>query len=194
MRLSALLVTAIFAATPALAQPQESSASAAVASPAQDSQPGQQQSDKPPDLPVSLDKIREALAQPAPTTFKSLDERPVFRVEVRERQKLDDLMKSLNFNAGPAIPGGIYGYEQQRNLFPAVNNPLAQPYAAFTPGEMIQVSLTTLIERYLAGRVVNSLKGMARASAEQAAREEVRKALDEFWAAQGKTPPTPPKP
>ena len=28
-------------------------------------------------------------------------------------------------------PGGVYAYEQQRVMFPAVDNPLAQPYAAF---------------------------------------------------------------
>src|SRR5471032_1613699 len=106
MRLVVLLVTAILSAAPAAAQGPPSS-------PPQDTQSL--------NLPVSLDKIRAGLAQPFTPSLKGMDERPMFRVEVVERQKIDDLLKSLNFKSGPPIPGGLYGYEQQQRLFPATN-------------------------------------------------------------------------
>ena len=108
----------------------------------------------------------------------------MFRVEIVERQKLDELVKSLNFNSGPAIPGGLYGYEQQQRLFPAVSNPGMQPYAAFTPGEMAQISLTSIVENYLAKKVVSGIAGSIHSSAEQAAREDVRRAIEDYCAAQ----------
>ena len=113
------------------------------------------EADRPSDLPVSLDKIRGALAQLPAEPLKGLDERPMFRVTIRERQRIDDLLKTLKFDSGLAVPGGLYAYEQQQNLVPKVQNPLAQPYGAFNQGELLQVSLTTLIAKYLAGRVAS---------------------------------------
>src|SRR5438270_13114138 len=119
MRLTGLLLTAILAATPAAAQQAQSSSGVPATSAQQDASPL--------NLPVSHDKIRDALSQPVPPALlKNLDETPTFRIEIRERQKIDDLLKSLKFDSGPAVPGGLYGYEQQRQLFPAVDNPLAQ--------------------------------------------------------------------
>ena len=133
---------------------------------------------------MSLDKIRAGLAQPFVPSLKGMDERPMFRVEIEERQKIEELLKTLNFKSGPAIPGGLYGYEQQQRLFPAVNYPLMQPYAAFTPGEMAQVTLTSIVENYLAKKVVSGIAGAVRSSAEQAAREDVRRAIEDYCAAQ----------
>lgn len=181
MRLAALLVTAILSAAPAAAQPPQSYAPGTSASPAQDAQATDA---KPLNLPVSLDKIRDALAQPFTPSLKGMDERPMFRVEIQERQKIDELLQTLTFKSGPPVPGGIYGYEQQRIAFPAVNNPLMQPYAAFTPGEMMQVTLTSIVEQYLAKKVISGIASAVRSSAEQAAREDVRHAIEDYCAAQ----------
>jgi hypothetical protein len=181
MRLAALLVTAILGAAPAAAQPPQSYAPGTPASPAQDAQATNA---KPLNLPVSLDKIRDALAQPFTPSLKGMDERPMFRVEIQERQKIDELLQTLTFKSGPPVPGGIYGYEQQRIAFPAVNNPLMQPYAAFTPGEMMQVTLTSIVEQYLAKKVISGIASAVRSSAEQAAREDVRHAIEDYCAAQ----------
>src|SRR5437867_707305 len=85
MRLSALLVTAIGLATPALAQQTQASPPAQTASPRQDAQAADANKHAA-DLPVSLDRIREALQQPAaePLKIRALDEKPQFRVEVNE--------------------------------------------------------------------------------------------------------------
>src|SRR5262249_56927786 len=71
------------------------------------------------DLPVSLPRIREALQQPVAEKLKirALEEKPQFRVEVNERLKIEELLKSLKVDS-PPVPGGLYGYERQRQLFP----------------------------------------------------------------------------
>jgi hypothetical protein len=137
-------------------------------------------------LPVSVNRIRQALAQPAEPLrgLKGLDETPTFRVEVRERMKIEELLQSLNFKSGPPVPGGLYGYEQQRQLFPSVDNPLVQPYAAFNQGELLTILVENLVGRYLAGRAMSAISAADRARAEAAAREEVSHAIAEYCAAQ----------
>lgn len=173
---------------PALAQQTQPSKPAGPASPAKDVQrPDEHESN----LPVSLDKIREALQQPAVeplTALRGLDERPLFRVEIRERQRIEELLQTLKFNSGPAVPGGLYGYEQQRIMFPTVDNPLAQPWSAFNQPELARVAslsvIETLIARYLARRMVNAISSAEHASAERAARDEVNRAIADYCAAQ----------
>ena len=188
MRLAALLVTAILIAAPVAAQQAPPSTPANAASPAKDAGTSDDQTSK---LPVSLDKIRQALQQSPVEPLRGLDERPMFRVEINERQKLDDLVKSLKFNSGPAVPasmGGVYGMEQQRLMFNPVDNPLAQPWSAFTQPELARVTaysiIETLISKYLAKRMLSAVTAAERASAEQAAREEVARAIAEYCAAQ----------
>src|SRR5215471_10171122 len=65
-------------------------------------------------LPVSHDRIRAGLAQPAPAEpLKGLnDPPPTFKVEIQEQQKFDDFLSKLKFDkGGPPIPGGIDAYE-----------------------------------------------------------------------------------
>ncbi len=170
MRLIALLFTAVLAAAPAAAQQAEPS-------PPKDAAPL--------DLPVSLDKIKEALEQP-PTSLslRTIDERPTFRVQIRERQKLDELLASLDFKSGPVPAGGIYMQEQQRVMFPSVDNPLVQPLAAFNQGELLTILVENLVGRYFAGRAINSITAAERARAEAAAREEVHTAIEQYCGAQ----------
>lgn len=186
MRLFTLLVTAIFFGTPALAQQvqqvQPSSCAAGLSAPKDTCDLN---------LPVSLDKIREALADAPAEPLKGLDVKPHFRVEIQERQKFEALLETLKFNGGPAIPGGLYLYEQQQRLFPKVDNPLLQPYAAFNQGELLQVMITTLVEKYLAARLAGIVTNAERAIAEEEARKEVARALEEFWAAQARPQPQP---
>jgi hypothetical protein len=185
MRLAALLVTAICTAAPALAQQTQPSTAANAASPPKDAGAAGGQTST---LPVSLDKIRQALEQPPVEPLRGLDERPLFRVEIRERQRIDDLLQSLKFDSGPAVPGGLYGYEQQRIMFPSVDNPLAQPWSAFTQPELARVAtlsfIETLISKYLARRIFSAVTAAERASAEQSAREEVARAITEYCDAQ----------
>lgn len=181
MRLWALLFTAL-AMTPASAaaalqdkgQPSSSTAKS----------PSAQEDAKPLELPVSLDRIKDALAQPPVPPLLRLDQQPHFKVEVQEHRKLEELIATLDFKSGPTPPGGIYGYEQQRLAFPSVDRPLMQPYAAFSTGELLTIALENLIAKYLGGRAINAITTAERERAERAAREEVAHAMAEFCAAQ----------
>ena len=193
MRLTALLVTATLAADPALAAPAPRPSGQTAASSAPDSQsPAAQTTSDPKEpqqslnLPVSVNRIRQALAQPAEPLIglRGLDETPTFRVEIRERMKIEELLQSLNYKSGPAVPGGLYGYEQQRQLFNPVDYPYMQPYSAFSQGELITIVVENLVEKYLAGRAMHAISSAERARAEAAAKEEVSHAIADYCAAQ----------
>jgi hypothetical protein len=187
MRLMALVFAVILPAAPASAQQPASSPAAPAASSHQDDQAS---------LPVSLDKIKGALAQSPVEPLHGLDDKPHFTVEIREKQKIkiEDLIRSMDFKSGPPVPGGLYGYEQNRLAVPPVDNPLRQPYAAFSQPELLTIAIENLAGKYLGGRALNAVSGAERSHAEQAARDEVQKALAEYFAAQKSTaPPTTPK-
>jgi hypothetical protein len=137
-----------------------------------------------PNLPVSLDRIREALQNAPAEPLKGLDERPHFRVEIRERQRIEDLLSTMKFDSGPPIPGGLYAYEHQRLAFPPTSRPGSQPYAAYTQGELVQVLATSFLQRYYAGKVVGAISSAQRTRDEEAAREEARRAIQQYCAAQ----------
>ena len=182
MRLRALVLAAIFATL---------GMSGAAAAQQPDSGTAPAKDDKAYTLPVSLDKIRGALSQPAPTEpLKGLnDPPPTFRVEITEQQKFDDLLSKLKFDkGGPPVPGGIDAYEQYQRAFPRVDNPLAQPYAAFSTGELLTLSIEALVEKYVAQKMKNVVGNALRAQAEREAREEVARSVAQFWASQASAP------
>jgi hypothetical protein len=189
MRLIALLFTAILTTSTAWAQVPQTSSTSASSSEQQD-KAGSGTKDKDletngPSLPVSIEKIREALEQPIPSlSLRTLDERPTFRIQIRERMKIEELLASLNFKTSPAPGGGLYGYEQQRQMFPAVDNPLRQPYAAFNQPELLTILVENLVGKYLAGKAGSAISNAERAHAEANAREEVRAAVEQYCNAQ----------
>jgi hypothetical protein len=142
-------------------------------------------------LPVSLDKIREGLAQPAPAEpLKGLnDPPPTFRVQITEQQKFDLLVSKLKFDkGGPQVPGGIDAYDQYQRLFPRIDNPRVQPYGAFSTGEIMTLGVEALIEKYVAEKMAHVVGTALRAQAEREAREEVARSLAQFWASQSASP------
>ena len=74
----------------------------------------------------------------------------------------------------------MYANEIQQQVWNTRNSPLARPYAAFTSGELAQVTMTsimgTLVGRYLTQAVMN----LSRTEAENLAREDVRRAIEEY--------------
>jgi len=178
MRLSALLFTVFLAAAPAQAQTPKPSPPPDAPVPAASSDENEL------NLPVSLDKIKGALEQTPTISFRSIDERPTFRVMIRERQKLDELLATLKYKAGPTPAGGVYNYEMQRQWFPPVDNPLSQPYAAFNQPELLTILIENLVGHYLGGKAINAISAAERAHAEAAARAEVRQAVSEYCSAQ----------
>jgi hypothetical protein len=181
MRSTALiLVVGMAVAAPALGQ-QPSSANAADQPPAATST-----QDKTPPLPVSLDKIKGALSKEPAEPLRGLNDQAHFKVEITERQKIsiEDLIAAMDFRSGPAVAGGLYAYEQNRLAFPAVDNPLRQPYAAFSQAELLTIVIQNLALKYLGGRALNAVTNAQRFSAEQAARHEVQLAVAAYCAAQ----------
>ena len=171
MRLVSLVVMATLAAGPAAAQGVRLSTAQSAPS------------DTPRfNLPVSLDNIREALARPP--VLRGLDRKPDFSVTIEEAQRLEELFRALEFKMGPAPPGGLYAYEQQRLLFNPTDHPLVQPYAAFSGGELITLAIEGLVGRWLMGAAKNGLTGAERKHAEKNAREEVTRAITQFCAEQ----------
>ena len=191
MRLRALLFSAILLATPARAQQPPASATADAqhtekggtdgsVQPAKSSAPAETTLN----LPVSLDKIKDKLRQSEGVPALKIDERPTFRVQIRERQHIEELLATLNFKAGPTPAGGVYMQEQQRVVFNPVDHPLMQPYAAFGQGELLTILVENLVRHYLAGKVGDAISKSQRDRAEAQARDEVRTAVGEYCNAQ----------
>lgn len=140
------------------------------------------------DVPVSLDRIRGALAQPPPAeALKGLNEQPTFRLEILEHQRFEQLMDKVKFEggSGPEVAGGRANYELQRLLFPPVDNPLVQPYAAFSTGEVLTLGAEALIEKLVIQKMSHVFGDMLRSQAEREAREEVARNLAALQAARG---------
>lgn len=174
MRLFLLLLASTLIGAPAAAQDAKpSSATTSAEDAAQKS------------LPVSLDRIREALAEgpSSKLSLSALEKPPDFKVAVQERRALEEILMTLDFKTGPAPAGGLYGYEQQRQLFNPVDRPLAQPYAAFSPAEAITIAIENLIGRYLGGRLGEMASNAERARAEAAAKRDVAGAIEKYCAA-----------
>lgn len=131
---------------------------------------------------VSLDHIRERLKQAPGSLLRDVDLPADFRVEIQEQRKIDDMLAKLDFRSGPAPPGGLYGFEQQRRLFSPTSRPLMQPYAAFSGGQLITLALEGLLQRYLGGRLIDEIKESARERAEEAARRVVRRDVAAYCA------------
>ena len=149
-------------------------------------------------LPISLDKIREGLSQPAPAEpLKGLGpgEQPTFRVSISEQQKFEQMLSRIKWDPpGPQVAGGIYAYEQQERIFPRINNPRVQPYGAFTTGEVATLAVEALIEKYVAEKMKNVVGTALREQAEREARAEVARSLAAYWSSQTPPPPAAPQP
>jgi hypothetical protein len=192
MRLIVQLVTAIVLSVAVNAQQSAPATHSEHPSSTQDAPPSQDPGkDTGLALPVSLDKIRDALAQPPPPEpLKGLNEQPTFRTEVRERQRFEQLMDKIKFDTpGPPVAGGRDAYDQQQRLFPRIDNPRVQPYGAFSTGEIMTLGVEALIEKYVAQKVSHVFGDALRAQAEREAREEVARSLAAFWAAQPASAP-----
>ncbi len=133
-------------------------------------------------LPVSLDRIREELSQPAESRLKNLDVRADFSIQIEEQRHIDEMMSKLDFTSGPAPAGGLYAYEQQRQLFKPSSRPLQQPYAAYSGGEFFTIAFENLLRVYLGDKLKGGLASRARARDEADAREEVDQAIAAYCA------------
>ena len=89
-------------------------------------------------------------------------------VQILDRQKIEELLATLNFKTGPMPAGGLYMYEQQRQMFNPVDRPLMQPYAAFSGGQLLTILIENLVGKYLGGKMVDAVSAAERKRAEAA--------------------------
>lgn len=174
MRLALLVVAAIALGAPAQAQ-DPVAPSAATVKPATGGAAGDT-------LPVSLDRIREGLSQPAESRLRNLDVKADFSIQIEEQRHIDEIMSKLDFKSGPAPAGGLYAYEQQRQLFKPSSRPLQQPYAAYSGGEFFTIAIENLLRVYLGDKLKNGLAARSRQRDEAGAREEVDQAIADYCA------------
>ena len=181
MRLISLVVAAILAAVPAAAQ---SSPPEEPPSPSVDQSPTSSTNFA---LPISIDKIKQGLEQTPTIRLRGLDEVPTFKVEIHERRTpftLDELLKSADVKPGPIPAGGLYANEVQQQFWHTSDNPMMQPYMAFSQPELLTILIENLVGKYLAGKALNAVTAAERAHAEAQAREDVHRAVAEYCAAQ----------
>jgi len=176
MRLMFVVLAAALVPVPASAQHRQVSSAGTPASSAEDAQAESA-------LPVSLDHIREGLKKTDSPLLHPNELPADFRLEIVEQQKIDELLKKLDFKTGPAPGGGLYGYEQQQRLFNPTDHPLQQPYAAFSGGEFFTIAAENLIGKYLGGPLVKAFSGAERGRADRAAHEEVDREIAAYCAA-----------
>jgi len=174
MRLALLVVTVIALGAPALAQEPVVSPNAAEKSPAGDAAADT--------LPVSLGRIREGLNKPPDAGLRNLDVKADFSIQVAEQRHIDAIMSKLDFTSGPAPAGGLYAYEQHRQLFKPSSRPLQQPYAAYSGGEFFTIAIENLLRAYLGDKLKSGLATRSRARDEAGAREEVDQAVADYCA------------
>ena len=132
---------------------------------------------------LARDKIKGALAR-GREPLRGPDDVPTFRLEIREKQKIsiDDPIATMDFRSGPVVPAAVC-LDQNRLAFPAVDNPLQQPYAAFSQSELLTIVIENLAAKYLGGKMLNAVTTAQRTGAEQAARHEVQRAIADYCAA-----------
>jgi hypothetical protein len=184
MRLSSLILAAILLGQPAAAQNAPASSPDAQASSAGDTKKPST-GEEAPDLPVSVDRIRDALAEPPQKPLlRDLAARPDFELTVEERVILEDFFRPEDFRTGPVPAGGLYAHEQQRVLSNSVDQPYLQPYAGFSSGELVTLAIEGLLFRYLGQPVIDQAIAAGRAADEAAARDTVMKAIQAYCAAQ----------
>jgi len=171
-----LLFTAILMNAPVLAQDRPPSSSDSDGSPVVDARPEE--------LPASLDRIRDALAKaPSKPLLDTLKKPPDFSVTIEQPFAVERFFRPEHFKAGPVPAGGLYGYQQQQLLWNSVDHPLAQPYAAFSGGELLTIAIENLLGKYLGGRLFQAVTTAEDAAAAAAAHAEVMRAITEYCAA-----------
>jgi hypothetical protein len=124
------------------------------------------------DLPVSLDRIQQALARTPKLRFDQND-RPLFQVEVfGEKPTLDDIL-GPNWATGPSKYGGMT-HQEFLNL---VTPKDVQGYAAFSNEEAATVAATSFVLQWTLQRAIRKYQASQDAREREAARQEVLEAL-----------------
>ena len=178
MRLLALLFTAI-----AHRVPRRGAADAA--SPQQDGTRDESTKDQGPRCRCRSRKFARRSRRRRLLSLRTVDERPTFRIQIQEKQKLEELLATLNFKAGAgAGRRRLHGRAEPDHV--SVGRQPAAPArsAAFNQSELLTILIENLVGKYLGGKALNAISKAERASAEAAARDEVRSAIAQYCGSQ----------
>lgn len=165
-----------------------STASAQTTSPAVPSVPPSAAAQPQPDftLPVSLRAIRRGIARMSrpglvPVT---MDGRPVFRVEVRQRIAIEGVFETLEVPKERVPLFGLTTYEYLRITTPATTYPSVQPWGAFDQSQLPVVAATTIASSLIMAEVAKLAKTMPQKIREKNARATVKRDIALFCASQ----------
>jgi hypothetical protein len=135
----------------------------------------------PPDLPVSLERVREGLARPDLLRAQFGDDgRVVFRVEVEGRLPT---FQSFIGEDEPLTGPTPFGSMTHSDFLQMVTPSTMRSYQAFTTGELLQVLATSYVSGAIlngAAAAVKGVRGMVRERRSKLAREEVRQVIAEL--------------
>ena len=134
----------------------------------------------PVDLPVSLDRIQEAISRPP--AIKPTTARPVFRVEVFSRKPTVEDILGPDYLRGPVYAGGM----SHREFLDMVTPDEYRGMAMFTNGEAMTIAATSLGLQWALMKAIDTLKDARTERAKEAARQEVLTAMNELAAARKK--------
>ena len=164
----------LVAALTTSAQAPSTAAAPAAPSSAQAAQP-QTQSTEPAALPVSIDRIREALSHPP--TIRPDAVQPVFRVEVIGRMPSLEVMLGKEFWKGGTAPtpGGAVMTHQE--FLDMVRPPEFRGTAMYTQGEAITIMATSLALQWALQKAIQKYRDARDERAKEDARKEVQEAL-----------------
>jgi hypothetical protein len=132
------------------------------------------------DLPVSLERIQEAISRPP--AIKPTTNRPVFRVEVFARKpRIEDIL-GPDYLKGPVPASGLTHQEFLNMVTPAEFRGMAM----FSNKEAMTIAATSLALQWALMKAVDKLKDAADERAKEAARKEVLEAMNALEAARKK--------
>ena len=126
----------------------------------------------PNELPVSLERIQRALERPP--ALRISEGRPVFRVEIfGEKPTIEDIL-GPEFWKGPVS----YGSMTHQEFLDLVTPKDVQGYAAFSNKQGLVVAATSVALKWALQKAITHYQEAKDAHAREAARKEVKEALD----------------
>lgn len=132
------------------------------------------------DLPVSLDRIQEAIARPP--AIKPTTNRPVFRVEIfAPKPTIEDIL-GRDYLLGP-VPNSAMTHQEFLNM---VTPQEYRGMAMFSNKEAMTITATSLALQWALMKAVDKLKEARDNRAQEAARQEVLEAMNALEAARKK--------
>jgi hypothetical protein len=132
------------------------------------------------ELPVSLDRIQEAISHPP--AIKPSTNRPVFRVEVFARKPTIEDILGPDYLRGPVPNAGMTHQEFLNMVTPAEFRGMAM----FTNKEAMTIAATSMALQWALAKAVDKLRDARNERAKDAARREVIDAMNALEAARKK--------